>query len=67
MNMNIGYAVAGLGILGVIIGAAMYADKFHRLVALGGLGLGVVLLVVGLWLAMSHPAKPATQTPPPTQ
>jgi hypothetical protein len=66
MNMNIGYAVAALGILGVIIGAGMYAAKFHRIIGLGGLGLGIVLLVIGIWFAMSQkkPA-PAPEAPQP--
>jgi len=65
--MNTGYPVAGLGILGVVIGAAMYAAKWHRLIGLGGLGLGIVLLVIGIWLAMSQKPKPAPQASQPQQ
>jgi len=65
--MNMGWGVAALGVLGVIIGAAMYAAKWHRLVGLGGLGLGVVLLVIGIWLTMTQKQKPASQTPQPGQ
>ena len=65
--MNMGYPVAGLGILGVIMGGAMYAARWHRLIGLVGLGLGIVLLVIGLWLAMSQKPKPAPQASQPTQ
>jgi uncharacterized membrane protein YkgB len=62
--MNTGYAVAALGILGVIVGAGMYAAAWHRTIGLGGVGLGVILLVAGIWLARNPPAKPAPQTQP---
>jgi len=63
--MNTGYILAGLGILGVIVGGAMYAERYHRIIGLGGLALGVVLLIVGIWLAMSHKPKPAPPAPQP--
>jgi len=67
MNMKIGYALAGLGILGVVVGAGMYAATWHRTVGLGGVALGIILLVIGIWLARSHPAKPVPPASQPTQ
>lgn len=63
--MNTGYAVAVLGVLGVILGGGMYAAQWHKTVGLGGLGLGILLILVGVWMARStkpktlpHPAQP---------
>ncbi len=61
-GMNIGYGILGLGILGVIVGAAMYLADWHRTIGLGGIGLGIVLIVLGAWL--SRKAKPVPQTAP---
>jgi hypothetical protein len=52
MDMKPGIWIALLGILGVVIGAAMYFVDWHRTIGLGGVGLGVVLVVVGWVLAM---------------
>jgi protein-S-isoprenylcysteine O-methyltransferase Ste14 len=57
--MNTGYAVAVLGVLGIILGAAMYAIPWHRTIGLGGVGLGVILLLVGVWMARSMKPKAA--------
>jgi uncharacterized membrane protein len=66
--MKAGIWVTVLGILAIIIGAAMYAVKFHRTTGEIGIGLGVVLLIVGvaLWMmkgktATVPPATPQTQ------
>ena len=65
--MNLGYGVAGLGVLGIIVGAAMYVADWHKTIGLGGIGLGAVLLIAGIWLARApmskapaQPAQPAT-------
>jgi uncharacterized membrane protein YkgB len=65
--MNMGYAAAALGVLGVIVGAGMYAAAWHRTIGLGGIGLGIILLVAGIWLARSPPAKAAPQAAQPQQ
>ncbi len=52
MNMKPGIWIALLGILGVVIGAAMYFVDWHRTIGLGGVGLGIVILVVGGVLSM---------------
>ena len=62
--MNTGYLLAGLGVIGLILGAGMYAASWHRTVGLGGLGVGVVLLIAGIWMARSKPMK---AMPQPTQ
>ena len=55
--LNSGYAVAILGVLGIIVGAAFYAMDWHRTIGEGGIGLGAVLLLVGIWLSRQPPAK----------
>ncbi|HYC26638.1 MAG TPA: hypothetical protein VEB67_01290 [Nitrososphaerales archaeon] len=63
--MNTGMLVTILGILGIVVGGAMYAIPFHKDIGLGGLGLGVVLLIVGLWMSRKKPMAPAaTPTAP---
>ena len=62
--MNAGYPVAILGALGVLLGAAMYASDWHKTIGLGGIGLGIVLMLAGVWMARSMRPKagpPATQ------
>lgn len=54
--------IALLGILGVVVGSAMYFVDWHRTIGLGGVGVGIVLLVVGGVLAMQ---KPKTASGPP--
>jgi len=65
--MNTGYAVAVLGVLGVILGAGMYAAQWHRTIGLGGLGLGILLILVGVWMARSTKPKTMPQPAQPTQ
>ncbi|HXY56676.1 MAG TPA: hypothetical protein VEH01_03590 [Nitrososphaerales archaeon] len=55
--MNTGYPVAILGVLGVILGASLYAADWHRTIGLGGIGLGIVLILAGVYMARS--TKPA--------
>jgi hypothetical protein len=55
--MNTGYLVAALGVLGLVVGAAMYAMAWHKTIGLGGVGLGLVLVIVGIWYSRS--SKPA--------
>ncbi|HXW95423.1 MAG TPA: hypothetical protein VEJ19_06940 [Nitrososphaerales archaeon] len=55
--MNTGYAVAVLGLLGAILGAGMYAAQWHKTVGLGGIGLGKLLLIVGVWMTRSEQLK----------
>jgi len=55
--MNTGYAVAVLGLLGAILGAGMYAAQWHKTVGLGGIGLGILLLIVGVWMTRSEQPK----------
>ena len=45
--MKLGIMLVILGILGIIIGGALYAADYHRTIGLGGIGLGVLLLIVG--------------------
>jgi hypothetical protein len=62
--LNTGYLVAGLGVLGLILGIGMYAASWHRTIGLGGVGVGAVLLLAGIWLARSRPkATPQASQP----
>ena len=63
MNMKPGIWIALLGILGVVIGAAMYFVDWHRTIGLGGVGLGIVLLVVGGVLSMQKPKTASAPSP----
>ena len=62
--MNLGYAVAILGLLGVVAGGGMYAVDWHRTIGLAGIVLGVILLIAGVWLLRSPPPKPAPAPAP---
>ena len=63
--MNTGYLVAVLGVLGAILGAAFYALDFHKTIGEGGIGLGIVLILIGVWMARSTKpsAMPAMTQP----
>jgi hypothetical protein len=63
--MNTGYLVVGLGVLGLVLGAGMYADDWHRTIGLGGVALGVVLVIAGFWLSRSGSKMASTSTPQP--
>jgi multisubunit Na+/H+ antiporter MnhG subunit len=65
--MNTGYAVAVLGVLGIILGAAMYAIPWHRTIGLGGVGLGAILIVVGVWIARNMRPKAVPQAGQPAK
>jgi len=68
MKMGYGLWIAILGILGIIVGGAMYADNYHKTIGTGGLVLGVILIIIGVALMMMKPkgaAKPVA--PQPTQ
>jgi len=64
--MRMGILIAVLGILGIVGGAAMYALPFHKDIGLGGVGLGVVLLIVGVWASRSKPMAQPRPTGQPT-
>ena len=53
-----------IGVLGLILGAGMYAAQWHKTVGLGGVGLGIVLIIAGVWMARG--VKPKAM-PQPTQ
>jgi len=59
--MNTGYLLAVLGVIGLILGAGMYAASWHRTIGLGGLAVGVLLLIAGIWMARSKPMKAGPQ------
>ena len=61
--MNAGYVVAVLGVLGLVLGGAMYAIPWHRTIGLGGVALGVILLLAGIWLSRSGKKAPVTPSP----
>jgi len=65
--MNTGYIVAVLGVLGVILGATMYAAQWHKTVGLGGVGLGILLILVGVWMARSVKPKAMPQVAQPAK
>ena len=60
--MNNGYLVMGLGVLGLIVGAGMYAADWHKTIGLGGIGLGVVLILAGAWFSREAMKKAQSQT-----
>ncbi len=65
--MKFGLPLAVLGILGIVLGGAMYAYRYHRTIGTGGIILGVILLVVGIaWWMMKDkkvPTGPTSQAP----
>jgi multisubunit Na+/H+ antiporter MnhG subunit len=64
--MNTGYIVAVLGVLGIILGAGMYAAQWHKTIGLGGIGLGILLILVGVWMARSVQPKAMPKPAQPT-
>jgi len=65
--MNTGYAVAVLGVLGVVVGAGMYVAQWHKTIGLGGVALGVVLILVGVWMARGTKLEAMTQATQPAR
>jgi len=63
--MNTGYALAVLGVLGIVLGAGMYVASWHKTVGLGGIGLGILLILVGVWMARGMRPKAVPQATPP--
>jgi len=62
--MNLGYVIAALGVIGVLAGAVMYGIAWHRTIGLGGVVLGVILLIAGLWFSRQAKPKPVPATTP---
>ncbi len=60
-NETAGYGLAVLGVLGIITGASFYIEKYHKTIGLGGIGLGIVFVIVGIWYARMR--KPAPMAP----
>jgi hypothetical protein len=73
MKMGLGMWVMILGILGIIIGGALYAGVAgkHNTIGLSGIGLGVILVIVGAawWMMKDRKAPMATtsQMPQPAK
>jgi len=64
--MKTGHILAILGVLGIAAGAGMYLIDYHRTIGLGGIGLGVVLVLIGLWAGRSMKPAAAPQATQPT-
>ena len=66
MKMGLGMWVMILGVLGIIIGGAMYVAKYHRTIGTYGIYAGVALLIIGAiwWYMKDRKATPAPSTPP---
>ena len=64
--MKIGIWVAIIGILGIVVGGAMYAAGYHHTIGLIGVALGFVLLVVGVawWILKDRAAPKTAETQP---
>jgi len=68
MKTGPGMWILILGVLGLIIGGAMYADDYHRTIGTGGIALGVILIILGAaWWVMQGKKAPTTATSQPTQ
>jgi len=63
MKTGYGLWIAILGILGIIIGGAFYADNYHKTIGTGGIAVGIILIILGVALMMMKTpgaSKPAT-------
>lgn len=60
--MKIGVPVMILGIIGILLGGALYVAHYHHTIGEAGIALGVVLLIVGvaLWMSKGKKAPPST-------
>jgi len=68
MKMGIGMWIMILGILGIIIGGAMYGDNYHKTIGLSGIALGIILIVLGAaWWMMKERKAPMAPAPQPAQ
>ena len=47
--MNLGYPVAILGVVSLVVGFAMWAARWHHTIGKVGVAVGVVLVIAG-WL-----------------
>lgn len=67
MKTGYGLWIAILGILGIIIGGVVYAEKHHT-IGLSGIVLGVILIIIGVVVMMMKPtATPKPPAPQPAQ
>ncbi len=60
--MNSGYWLAGLGVLALVIGGATWALDWHHTIEEGGVGVGVILILIGLYIS-SGGVKPKAFQP----
>ena len=64
MKTGPGLWVMILGILGIIIGGAMYGDNYHKTIGTAGIILGIILIVLGAaWWMMTNRKAPTTAAP----
>jgi len=64
MKTGLGLWVMILGILGIIIGGAMYGDNYHKTIGTAGIILGVILIVLGaVWWMMTNRKTPTMAAP----
>jgi hypothetical protein len=61
-EMKTSYVLLIIGVLALLAGIGMYVSKWHRSIGLGGTALGVLLLVVGGYMA-AREKKPAAMQP----
>jgi hypothetical protein len=64
--MNTGYIAMGLGVIGIVVGTLFYAEGWHHTIGLGGIAVGVLLILLGVWISRGGmKAAPAPSTNPP--
>ncbi|MGD0477337.1 MAG: hypothetical protein ABSB29_04110 [Nitrososphaerales archaeon] len=68
MKTGLGMWIMVLGILGIIIGGAMYVYPYHQTIGMYGAILGVILLIVGAaWWMMKGKSAPTAAASQPSQ